>query len=219
MLKNAMFYGICDYYRSCKGKGIPLSLMLCVSEYQWSRISISTLALTIVIPRSFYLSNVDIILIHRVWLGAQNRGLMDTSLWWMMERSYGDSAQYMALEICTQYDVMTWKFSFHYWPFVKGICQWLVDSHLKGLLCRDLVFFCCKHQWAVKQTVNLLLIWDAMTVIWSHCKSVGLLCFLLIRHQSFLSRSYFIQLCSLIAWKANFVLWKWIDNKIFMGYI
>ena len=56
----------------------------------------------------------------------------------------------------------------HYWPFVRGIQQWLLDSPHKGpvMWIFDVSLLLTKQ--AVEQTVNLL-IWEAMSLIWRYC--------------------------------------------------
>ena len=43
----------------------------------------------------------------------------------------------MLQQLQAHYDVMTWKRFLHYWPFVRGIHRWPVDSHHKGPVMRS----------------------------------------------------------------------------------
>ena len=38
-------------------------------------------------------------------------------------------------------DIIQWKYFLHYWPFVRGIHQWTVNSPHKGQRCGSLMFF------------------------------------------------------------------------------
>ena len=63
------------------------------------------------------------------------------------------------------YDVVTLKHLRRFWPFVKGIHRWQVDSPRLGSVARSFgVIFWCTHG----QTVALLVICDTMTVMRRH---------------------------------------------------
>ena len=63
---------------------------------------------------------------------------------------------------CSRDDIMAWKRVQHYSPFVMGI---RVSGSNVGLLC----FRYCQSEQPVEQTVNLPVIWDAMTLTRRHC--------------------------------------------------
>ena len=65
--------------------------------------------------------------------------------------------------------VITWKHFLYYWPFVRGI-QWsLLDSPHKGPSNAELrCFLCCWPEQALKQTVEYLVKWDVMMLMWHH---------------------------------------------------
>ena len=56
--------------------------------------------------------------------------------------------------------VMKWRWFPHYWPFVRGIQLWPVDSHHKGSVMWSLMF-------------SLVLVWTSWnTMMWLHCNKV-----------------------------------------------
>ena len=67
-------------------------------------------------------------------------------------------------------DILTWKPFLHYCPFVMGIHWWHVASLTKGQWWRAMMcpFLICKPEQAVNQTVELLVIWDAMELLRYH---------------------------------------------------
>ena len=73
---------------------------------------------------------------------------------------------------------MTWKYFLYYWAFVRGIHWTPVDSpRMASVMWGFDVFYC--YPKTVAQTVKLLLVWDAMTLMWSYCKK---LCFTDLSH-------------------------------------
>ena len=73
--------------------------------------------------------------------------------------------------------VITWKHFLYYWPFVRGI-QWsLLDSPHKGPSNAELrCFLCCWPEQALKQTVEYLVKWDVMMLMWHHSNDIGQEC-------------------------------------------
>ena len=66
-------------------------------------------------------------------------------------------------------DAITWKCFPRYWPFVRGIHRWLVVPLTKA---RCMVLWCFvwyMPELMVEQTVELLVIWDAILIIWCPC--------------------------------------------------
>ena len=57
----------------------------------------------------------------------------------------------------------------HYWSDVRLNQRPTEDSLTKGQRCGVWWFRCCWLEWADKQTVALLVIWDVMTPTWRHC--------------------------------------------------
>ena len=73
-----------------------------------------------------------------------------------------------------QYDVIKWKHFPRYWPFVRGIHRWPVNSPHKGKWCGALMFsLICAWKKTVEQTINTSMIWDAIAIImrslWRRC--------------------------------------------------
>ena len=71
--------------------------------------------------------------------------------------SQGKLAEHSVLWLWFHAVIMAWKWFSHYWPFVRGICLWLVDS---------------PHKWPMVQTIdvflhaslsNLVIHWGLMT--------------------------------------------------------
>ena len=72
----------------------------------------------------------------------------------------------------TQNDVMAWKRLPYHWPFVRGIDRWPVVTG--GFPSQRVIYavfwlflWCCLEQ-ATERTINLPLIWDAMSLKWRH---------------------------------------------------
>ena len=67
-----------------------------------------------------------------------------------------------------------WKHFPRYWPFVNGINQSPVGSPSNGQWLGPLnfFFFLCAPEITVGQTVELMMIWDAMVVMWRHCDAI-----------------------------------------------
>ena len=63
-----------------------------------------------------------------------------------------------------KHDVIKWKHFLRYWPFVREIHQWLVDSPHKGQLHRALMFWSATEQ-TVEQTIETPVIWNAIALI------------------------------------------------------
>ena len=68
-------------------------------------------------------------------------------------------------------DVMTWKCFPSYWPFMRGIHWPLLDSPHKGPVMGSFDEFFAV---GCEQTVELLVSWNAMTLMLRHCNVVGL---------------------------------------------
>ena len=62
-------------------------------------------------------------------------------------------------------DVSIWKCFPHYWPFVREIHQSLVDFPHKGPVMWSFDVIVLLAEQTVQQTVKLIVIWNAMTVI------------------------------------------------------
>ena len=63
-------------------------------------------------------------------------------------------------------DIIKWKHFPHYWPFVKGIHWSMVDSPHKSQWCRALIVFFDLHlNKRFEQTIEMLVIWDAIVLI------------------------------------------------------
>ena len=64
-------------------------------------------------------------------------------------------------------DIIKWKWFLHYWPFVKGIHQWLVDSLYKGPVI--LIKMCNSVTYKMSRIHRLILLWAKMAgVSWWH---------------------------------------------------
>ena len=58
----------------------------------------------------------------------------------------------------------------NYWPFVRGIHQWLLDSTNKRPVMPGLLFyFFVSPNRLLKWRIELPMIWDAVTIMWRHC--------------------------------------------------
>ena len=62
-------------------------------------------------------------------------------------------------------DVIKWKHFPRYWPFVRGIHRWPVDSPHKGQRRGALIFFWCAPEQTVEQTLETPVIWDAIALV------------------------------------------------------
>ena len=68
-------------------------------------------------------------------------------------------------------DAREWKTFSHYWPFVRGSHQSLVDSHHKGSVMQRYFLIYIPEQ-TVEQTAELLVIWAVMMLLWHHCNGL-----------------------------------------------
>ena len=75
------------------------------------------------------------------------------------------------LDICinAHEDVITWKCSQCYWPFVKGIYQLIGDSLCKGSAMRSFMFSLLLA-WINYSTAKLKVHWDDVMLMWHHCE-------------------------------------------------
>ena len=72
-----------------------------------------------------------------------------------------------------QEDVIIWKCIPTYWPFVRGIHQWLVDSPHKGPVALSFVFSWCPTEQSSDQTIEMSVNWDGMGAhITSHSNEI-----------------------------------------------
>ena len=65
-------------------------------------------------------------------------------------------------------DVITSKHFLHYWLFVRGINESLVDSLHKGPVIQTF-YVSLESALTFEQTFEGLVIWDTMMLIWHHC--------------------------------------------------
>ena len=73
------------------------------------------------------------------------------------------------VKITIHNDAMTWKPFLQYWPYVCRIHWPLLDSPNKRSIMQSFNgFFVVEPQQTVEQTVELLVIWDAMMLTWCH---------------------------------------------------
>ena len=76
-------------------------------------------------------------------------------------------------------DITTWKCFLHYWQFVRGFHWLYIDFPHNGPLMQNFIVFDVgwkKFKQVVEQTVKLLLISDAIMLIWHHSNGDNLLC-------------------------------------------
>ena len=66
--------------------------------------------------------------------------------------------------------VIKWKHFPCYWPFMRGIHQWPVDSPHKGQWCRTLMFSLICAWTMVEQTIGTPVILDTITLIMTSMK-------------------------------------------------
>ena len=62
-------------------------------------------------------------------------------------------------------DVIKWKHFPRYWPFVRGIHRWPVDSPHKGQWGGALIFLLSAPEQTVEQTIDTPVIWDTIALI------------------------------------------------------
>ena len=62
-------------------------------------------------------------------------------------------------------DVIKWKHFPRYWPFVRGIHRWPVDSLHKGQWRSFDFFFDLRLEQMAEQTLGTPVIWDAIALI------------------------------------------------------
>ena len=77
---------------------------------------------------------------------------------------HGEHASLHAIYV----DVITWKHFLHYCPFVSGI-HWCGFLSQRACNAELWCFLYCYPEQTVEQAVELLVIWDAMTLMWLYC--------------------------------------------------
>ena len=67
------------------------------------------------------------------------------------------------------YGVMTWKRFPRYWLLYEGITDhWVIFPQQRASNLVTTMFHCSSDEQTVKQIIELLAIWDAMTLMWCH---------------------------------------------------
>ena len=76
------------------------------------------------------------------------------------------------------WDVMTWRRFPHHWPIVRGINRWPADSpHKRSAMWSFGVFLAVpRSEQFVEQTVDLLISWYALTLMWRHSSDGNIKC-------------------------------------------
>ena len=121
--------------------------------------------------RDFFISTyLDIYESWRITFDEQNAKCYDyNQISRNRHRGSYDEASCPVL-IGTHDDVMTWKHFPCYWPFVRGIHRWPVNSHTKASDAELWGFLWSASESTLKQTMETPVIWGAialtMTSLW-----------------------------------------------------